>query len=310
MNLPVNLEAIVVTYNSALHIRACLLSLQQAGVRTVVVDNGSQDETLAVVAEEFPQVRLIQAGENLGYGRALNVGVAETTSPFILAANADTSFPSGSLEKLVQFLAENPRVGVAGPQQVFPDGKWQRSYGEVPGLKESVTSLIGLASLKNAIHRGLWRYLPSQPKRVSYVDGAVMMVRRTAFEKIGGFDEDFPYYTEDADLCFRIRKAGWQVVSLPNVCVTHVRGGSSIKVEGYSEKFLRAFIDGQLRFVRKHYSGWRARACLWIGSLNTKKMSLIYRLLQLFTPAPYARHAAAMANVFERESRLWAELTN
>lgn len=304
-----NSTAVIVTYNSAAHIRPCLHSLQLNTGRTVVVDNGSQDSTLEIIKTEFRDVKLIEAGENLGYGAALNLGIREASSPFVLGANADTVFRAGSLEQMAEFLAENPRVAIVGPQQVFPDGSWQRSYGDVPGLKEAVKSLTGLASLKNAVHRRLWRYLPNRPKQVSYVDGAVMMLRQAAFDEIGGFDEDFHYYAEDADLCFRFRNAGWQVVTLPKVHVTHLRGGSSIKVEGFSERFLRAFIDGQLRFVRKHYSGWRAGLCLKIGALNTKKMSLIYRLLEFFTPVPYARHAAAMAITFKREARLWAEFS-
>src|SRR5256885_6863911 len=123
-------EAVVVTYQSAKYVRSCLNSLHNAA-GIVVIDNGSRDGSCEIIANEFPKVRLISAGANLGYGKALNLGISKTSSPIVFAANADTIFPEGSLETLARFLREQPRVGVVGPQQLFPNGSWQRSYGDV-----------------------------------------------------------------------------------------------------------------------------------------------------------------------------------
>lgn len=301
-------EAVVVTYNSSAHIRPCLASLQKNDASIVVVDNGSRDATPTIVAHEFPDVRLISAVENLGYGKALNRGIAETNAPFVLAANADTTFPEGSLQSLAQFMQEHSRVGVVGPQQIFPDGSWQRSYGDVQGIAEIFKSLIGLTSLNQVFHRLSWPAMRfHSPKDVGYVDGAVMMIRRTAFDQIEGFDEQFPYYGEDADFCLRLRKARWQVVSLPGVRVMHVRGGSSTKVDGYSERLLRVQAAAYCRLVGKHdpdHLRLYRRVCM----LHAKQMLLIYRVLRSVSTASYRAHASSRALVFKRWVRVWREL--
>lgn len=301
-------EAAIVTYNSAAHIRPCLASLQRNDASVVVVDNCSQDETPTIVSHEFPDVRLISATENMGYGKALNRGMAETNAPFVLAANADTTFPEGSLRALAKFMQEHPQVGVAGPQQVFPDGSWQRSCGEAQGVGEAFQSLIGITSLGQIVHRRFWRYGATHSERqVGYVDGAVMMIRRQAFDAVGGFDENFPFYCEDTDLCVRMRKARWQVVNLTRVRVTHIRGGSSTKIDGYSEELLRLLATANCHLVGKHDPDhlWLYRR---ICMLHAKKMLLIYRVLRSVSTASYRAQASSRALVFERWVRVWREL--
>lgn len=300
------LEAVVVTYNSADHVRPCLSSLERSGAAIVVVDNGSRDETLSIIRSEFPQVQLILASENPGYGTALNLGIARTNAPFVLAANPDTVFPEGELHALTQFLAEHSRVGVVGPQQVFPDGSWQRSYGDVPGIYDSAKTLMGLTSLWQWVQRLRWRYMPTRlAKEVGYVDGAVMMIRRAAFDQISGFDENFHYYCEDADLCVRLRAMGWGVVTVPSVSVVHLRGGCSTRVEGYSDKILRAQIAAKCQLVTKHNRSWHFRLLRWLCLLEAWKILLIYRLLKVLTPRSYSRRAATMELVYRREAQLW-----
>jgi GT2 family glycosyltransferase len=301
------ISAVVVTHNNAAHIRPSLSSLQKGTTDVIVIDNGSRDDTRSIVAHEFPRVRVIASDGNLGYGRALNRGIAETHGPYILAANADTFFPDGSLQELGRFMVEHPQVGVAGPQQVFPDGSWQRSYGDVQGIAEIFKSITGLPSLVQIVRRALWpRKLGHSVRRVGYVDGAVMLIRRVAFDQVGKFDEAFPYYCEDADFCLRVRKADWQVVNVPWVHVMHVRGGSSTKVEGYSEKLLRVQAAAYCRLVEKHdprHLWLYRRMC----TLHAKKMVMIYKILQTFSTASYAAHASARALLFERWARIWNE---
>jgi N-acetylglucosaminyl-diphospho-decaprenol L-rhamnosyltransferase len=300
---------VVVTYNSAGHIRPCLASLRQAGVHVIAVDNGSCDETLRVIAEEFPEVELVSAGENLGYGMALNLGIAKTSSEVVLAANADTVFPEGSLQALARFLQDHARIGVIGPQQLFPDGSWQRSYGDVPSVYEALKAVIGLTSLSNTARR-CWRRprLVRSARRVGYVDGAVMMIRRAAFDEIGGFDEAFPYYGEDADFCLRLKRAGWGVASLPHVEVTHIRGGSSTKVEGYSDKLLRSQAIASCQLVRKHHSDSQVWLYRQLSILHARKTLLIYGLLRILRPVAYSERAATKALAFKRWERILIEL--
>lgn len=301
-------EAVVVSYNSADHIRACLMSLLRVGAHVIVVDNGSSDDTLGVISAEFPGVLLIRASENLGYGKALNLGIAKTDSLAVLAANADTVFPESSLETLARFLEQHPGVGVVGAQEVFPDGSWQRSWGDIPSIWEATKSLLGIVSLSHATRRLLMHgAAASKARHVGYVDGAVMMIRREAFEEIGGFDEQFGYYCEDADLCLRLRMAGWDVMALPSITVVHVRGGSSTRIEGYSDRFLQSLARAKCQLLRKHGRGWHVWLYRQICALHALKMMLIYRLLQAIRPASCGQQASTMALTFEREAHIWTE---
>jgi N-acetylglucosaminyl-diphospho-decaprenol L-rhamnosyltransferase len=302
-------ETVVVTYNSVGHIRPCLRSLQPACTGIVVVDNGSSDNTQSVVQEEFPAVRLIPAGRNLGYGKALNLGIAQTRSSFVVAANADTIFPESSLQLLARFLASHSTVGVVGPQELFPDGSWQRSYGDVPGVCEGAKTLIGLTSVIHVAERMAWRCLPSRgAKPVGYVDGAVMMIRRAAFDAIGGFDDEFRFYCEDADFCLRLRQGGWGVANVPAARVFHTRGGSSTKVEGLSYSLLRTLAIAEGQLIRKHCPAWHLTLYCKLCILHARKMSLLYRLLGMFSSDAHARRADAMMSAFERWARVWKEL--
>lgn len=304
-------EAVVVTYNSAGDIRPCLSSLQNACSRVVVIDNASRDDTVNIVNQEFPKVEIIPAERNLGYGEALNLGIARTASPFVVAANADTIFPAGSLQALERFLKAHPKVGVLGSQELFPDGSWQRSYGAIPGLYEAAQTLLGVTSLIYLADRISWRYLsPRGAKRVGYVDGAVMMIRRAAFDAIGGFDHKFHFYCEDADFCLRLAHAGWEVVSMPSVSVIHARGGSSTKAEGYSDRLLRSLASAQRQLIKKHNPGWHLPLHRQLCILHARKMSLIYRLLRVLRLAPYEPRASMPALAFERWGHIWAELSD
>lgn len=296
-------QAVVVTYNSAAHIRPCLTSLLQAGVRVVVIDNNSYDETVPIIEKEFPETTVVCAGRNLGYGAALNLGIAKTKSKFVLAANADTMFPAGALQTLAEFLRVHPRTGVAGPQLIFADGRWQRSYGDVPGIYEGAKMLSGCASLTRTAERLAWRFLrPHRPKPAGYVDGAVMMIRREAFDQIGGFDEDLHFYCEDADLCVNMREAGWQVIHVPTAVVFHTRGGSSTKVQGFSDALLNSLVKAECQFIRKHHPDRHVRVyrqlCIW----HARKMQLMYRVVGLFRPG----RALEMSSAFERWAGIWA----
>jgi GT2 family glycosyltransferase len=179
----------------------------------------------------------------------------------------------------------------------------------VQGLWEVAKALFGVTSLANIASRKLGLHLRSGPaKRVGYVDGAVMMFRREAFDEIGGFDSEFRFYCEDADLCLRLRRTAWDVVTVPSVQVTHVRGGSSTKVEGYSEKLLQAQAKAYCQLIRKHHSEAYLSLYRRLCILHARKMLLIYRCLKTFSPAANVTRASAMALAFERWTRIWTEL--
>jgi N-acetylglucosaminyl-diphospho-decaprenol L-rhamnosyltransferase len=299
------IEVIVVTRNSAHHIGACVDSIRQERALPVIVDNASSDDTLEIVRKRCPEAMIIASSENLGYGKALNTGLIETTGNFVILSNPDVVFRDGAVAQMANYLEENPRVGVACPQQVFPDGSWQRSYGELPGLWSGIKDATGITSLKNRARRYLWsRKLDRKPKTVPYVDGAVLAVRRRAFQDVDGFDEDFFFYAEEADLCARLKRAGWGVMFLPKVTVMHIRGADSAKKD-CSDRFVRLQVAGQYLLASKHLPAWKIKVYASLQVAHFERLRLTYRLLSRIKGSN--RTHADKIRMFEDYSRLWKE---
>ncbi|MGA9565863.1 MAG: glycosyltransferase family 2 protein [Candidatus Korobacteraceae bacterium] len=246
-------EVIVVSFNSAQDIRACVSSIISSGGVPVVVDNGSTDETLQILADDFPQVRVLRNRRN-SYSCAANIGLANTAGDVVILSNADVIYPPNSISRLCTYVNSHGRIGVLGPQQVFPDGSWQRSWGMVPGIMEALCEFFCITTLYNATRRGLWPVrVNRRTLNVGYVDGAVMTIRRRAFDSIRGFDERFPFSSEDTDFCLRARRAGWQVVALPTFDVVHRRGGSS-RCQGWSaDRHAAVLLEGTRIFLDKYH---------------------------------------------------------
>ncbi|MFZ1133847.1 MAG: glycosyltransferase family 2 protein [Candidatus Korobacteraceae bacterium] len=251
MSLPINV--VVVTYNSAADIVPCLRSIGQNGAVPVVVDNGSTDDTLALVRRECPSCVIVSSPAN-GYARAINLGAQRCSGDFMAFSNADVVFPPGSLLALTRFVERNPSVGVAGPQQVFPDGAWQRSWGVTPGIPEALLELFGITTIWGELRRALWpRRLNRAPRDVGYLDGAVLVVSRSAFDAVSGFDDSFEFYAEESDFCMRVRHAGWRIVAVPRVTIVHHRGGSSTQSTMSAERHVELLVRANRKLILKHY---------------------------------------------------------
>jgi GT2 family glycosyltransferase len=218
-----------------------------------IVDNASTDNSPAIIREKFPEIQIIENTENRGYAGAVNDGMRATKAPFAIISNADVEFFNNSIELLKKVLKNNPRIGAAGPQQVFPDGKWQRSYGVLPGLGEAARDILMITYLNNLFKRLSFKKGKKKGfKKVQYLDGAVIAVSRDAFKTVGGFDEDFFFYSEESDFCLRLKKNGFRVVHVPEALVLHHRGGSSTKSE-VSERFYTLLVESKMKLMRKHF---------------------------------------------------------
>jgi N-acetylglucosaminyl-diphospho-decaprenol L-rhamnosyltransferase len=239
--------AVVVTYDALPWIEQCLDSL--AGVETVVVDNGSRDETVAFVRERYPDVRVIES-ENRGLGAGWNVGIAETESRWVLLLNADAWLSEGSLARLAEFADSRPRAAVVGPRLLNPDGTLQRSVRGVPTLWRLATEYFFLRKIAprsavfNAFYAGGFDH--DSVRDVEVVMGACMLVRREAIVEVGPCDEDYFLFSEETDWCHRFREAGWEVVFFPGAECTHVRGAA------HGGRLYRENLRGHLLFLTKH----------------------------------------------------------
>lgn len=275
------LEVVVVTHNSARHIGPCVESICAANARPIIVDNGSTDDTLAIVELKSAGIALIiPTGENLGYGRAMNIGFKQTTGEFVILSNPDVVFLDGSIGYMVEFLKSNPRVGILGVQEVFSNGTWQRSYGDLPGIWPGIKDAVGITTLHNQMRRASWPWkIDRRPKEVGYPDGAVLAIRREAFVEVNGFDEDFYFYSDESDLSARIQKAGWRTMFSPETRVMHIRGADSAKTQA-SEQYLQFLVGSQHLLVSKHLPAWKVRPYARLQALHYRRLSLMYRLLQ------------------------------
>ena len=219
------IRAVVVTYNSGGHLPGFLDSVDHASVDPVVVtvvDNGSDDGGPQQAAER-PGVSVTVNHANLGYGGAANVGAREGIEPWILVANPDIVLTPGCLDALLATADRWPRAGVLGPVIHTPDGMLYPSSRQIPSIGRGIG---------HALFGWIW---PGNPWTAAYrrergrpvegptgwVSGSCLLVRREAFEQVGGFDEGYFMYFEDLDLCERIGKAGWQVLYAPDAVVVH-----------------------------------------------------------------------------------------
>jgi GT2 family glycosyltransferase len=277
------IRVVVVTFNSARDIYSCITSVLLNCANPLVVDSGSTDETLDLLAREFPQIQVL-LNPNNGYARAANIGVASTSGEHVILSNADVVYPPGSISRLVEYMDSHPQIGVLGPQQVFPDGSWQRSWGRVSGAREALFELWGITTAASAMRRSFWPYrLNSRALSVGYVDGAVMAIRRSAYDSVAGFDERFGFSAEDTDFCVRLRRAGWQVVALPTVDVVHRRGGSSRRLDWSTERYTAVLLQGTRTFLQKHRGPRFTRLYFGIKRISSWSLMVLCELSSRIT---------------------------
>ncbi|NJK80197.1 MAG: glycosyltransferase family 2 protein [Chloroflexaceae bacterium] len=254
------LSIVIVNWNTADLLRDCLRSLAAstvaAGTEIIVVDNGSADDSAAMVHREFPTVRLIANRDNVGYTRANNQGLAASEGRYVLLLNSDTLVPPYTLAALLAFMERFPQVGACSPQLLRPDGLPQAfAFGSDPTppylLRRGLARLI--------VRRPLHNWDVRHPLRVDWVSGACLLLRRAALVQSGPLDEAIFMYFEDNDLCRRLRQCGWQVVYYPRVAITHIGGQSLAK----NPRARRAYRESLRHFYRKHYG---PLAQCWLAS--------------------------------------------
>jgi N-acetylglucosaminyl-diphospho-decaprenol L-rhamnosyltransferase len=250
---------VVVNYDSGDHLRTCMSYLPAAvsplRAEFVVVDNASKDGSIDGIEDLAPGMRVIRNAENRGYGRACNQGFRATSAPYVCLLNPDVIAEAGSISALVAGLAARPQAGVLGPRLMNPDGTYYPSCRVVPNLRVALGhAVFGLVSDNNRYSRAykLLDFDHLEEREVDWVSGAAMLVRRHAFEEVGGFDEGFFMYVEDVDLCSRMNDAGWRAVYYPFAEMIHHVAGSSRRAP---YKMIRHHHMSHMRFAVKRADG-------------------------------------------------------
>jgi GT2 family glycosyltransferase len=288
--------AVVISWNTRDLLAECLTSIATTSdgidVETVVVDNGSSDGSADMVRTKFPTVRLIAHSDNRGFARANNEAIAATDAPYILMLNSDATLEPGTLRRLLDRVESAPRAGLVGAQLRDPGGAFQFSHARFPSLGSEALVLSGLG---RALY-GPW-YPSSGPDAdpsagvVDWVGGACMFARRTAFASVGGFDEGYFLYGEEMDLCYVLRRAGWQVWYEPGAIVLHHGMASSRRMHvPYEDRLYR----GRMRFFRKHHGVGAARGLAAELYLFTSAKILVHGALRALSGGRVGREVISL----------------
>jgi len=290
---------IIPTWNTRELLAACLESLEGSTsglcVETIVVDNGSTDGTAHLLRSHFPSVRVASNTENLGFGRAANQGAALSTGSYLLFLNTDAELMPDAVYTLVRFVEAQPRAGIVGTQLRNADGTFQGSYAPFPTLSREFLILSGLGRL-------LWgAQYPSRgpedeqgPQEVDWVGGACLLARKIAFDAVGGFDDSFFMYGEEVDLCYRMRRAGWQVWYQPAARVIHFGGSSSA---GQPTEREAQLYRGRVQFFRRHHGPASAALLASMIIACTAIKQLVHGVLRAGSRGRYGRSVVSVTRL-------------
>ncbi len=256
-------SVLIVNWNTCGHLSRCLYSLTHYTLRIkpeiIVVDNASADGSAETVGREFPQVRLIANERNLGYAAANNQAAAVAKGRYLLLLNPDTEVTEDAIAKLVAFAEAHPEAGAVAPKLVYPDGRLQPSVRSFPTPTALLFAALSLDKPFVIRHPspftllGRYRMAWFSYDRVAEVDqpmASAILVRREAWEQIGGMDETMPIFFNDVDLCWRLKKSGWRIYFLPDAVVVHHHGAST-RLLGVGKVWFSH--QGLLRFYDKHF---------------------------------------------------------
>lgn len=288
----VDLSIVIVNYNSAGYTAHCLDSLRQARpalpYEVILVDNASGDGGADELERSYPEVQFIRSQVNRGVTGGNNMGIRAAHGRHILLLNNDTLVLPGTLEQAVSYLDQHPEVGGVGGNLLNADGSFQASYADFPSLWSEFLGATGL-------HRLVWPYYPSHPpgqtcRTVDWMGTAFMSFRRSALEAVGPVDEAFFMYSDETDLQYRLRAAGWAIVYLPDIATIHYGGKSS---SPWNRRHL--IYRGKLLFFQKHYGFPR---------------TLLLRLLFAVTALAKAAFWASLGRLFIRGDRARQEASS
>ena len=244
------ISIVIVSYNVRRYLAQCLDSLQKAleGIEAevFVVDNNSQDDTMAVLPPEYPWVRFIANDDNVGFSCANNQAIRQATGQYVLLLNPDTTVAEHTLREALCFMDEHPKAGGVGVMMHNEDGTLApESRRAIPTPWVSALKMLGFTK------RYYMSHLPwDVPCQIEVISGAFCLLRHEALNQIGLLDESFFMYGEDIDLSYRLLKGGWENWYLP-LPIVHFKGKSTRKSD---YRYVHVFYQAMLIFFRKHYS--------------------------------------------------------
>ena len=259
------LTVIIVNYNVKHYLYQCLDSLYRAvkdlEAEVYVVDNHSRDGSINYVSKRFHDVNYVESNHNLGFARANNLAIRQSSGEYVLLLNPDTVVGENTIRRVLDFMDQHPEAGGAGVRMLKADGsKAMESRRGLPTPMTSLYKMTGLCKKRpqsKTFGHYYMSYLPwDEAAKIEVISGAFCMLRRSALEKVGLLDEDFFMYGEDIDLSCRLLKGGFENWYLPE-SILHYKGESTQKS---SFRYVHVFYEAMLIFFRKHYGS----SSLWL----------------------------------------------
>ena len=293
-----DVSVVIVTWNSAGCIASCLESIQRHSsgevLEIIVADNGSSDETRSLITDQYPEVRLLPMGANLGFPKANNLATAQATGQYIFFLNPDARLENNAIDILRARLTRDEHLGMVGPSICDEDGKSvvvdARSF---PSLRNTFFRYLGLRTLFPGHPLFGAAYLhPSKrvtSQEVECLSGAAMFMEAALFHELGGFDDELPMYFEDMDLCGKVNATGRRCGYEPAARVTHL-GGESAALSPIA-RFLLALEDGQApwMYFRRYRSLRIAQAFTLVLALGSLFRIALYLLALPLAVIPHVR---------------------
>ena len=259
--LIMDVSIIIISWNTKELLRECLKSIfehvGEVDYEVIVVDNASTDGSPEMVKDDFPQITLIENSRNSGYAAACNQGIKATKSKYVLLLNSDILICDTAIEKVVRYADKHPQVGVIGCQVWESKDEIMMTCFRFPSVANLFLSASGLSRLfkhNRILGREQMRWWDRKSERqVDVVPGVFMLVRREAIDQVGFLDEEFFFYSEEVDWCYRFSKVGWTTMFWPDAKIIHIGGGGQSSRKTPVKAYVN-LVKGKLRYFKKHHS--------------------------------------------------------
>jgi GT2 family glycosyltransferase len=283
------LSIVIINWNDKEVLRGCLQSIfketREIEFEVIISDNGSKDDTLDFVRQNYPQAVIVENKANLGFARGNNSGIAVAKGEYILILNPDTIILDRAFDKWIPWADRHPEAGVFGCMVLNPDRTLQESARPFPSIKRywiAALYLRSLAFLSPIFYSDTYTGWKGMSEReIDWQSGCCILFRASALREVHGFDARFFYHYEEVDLCFRIYKAGYKILYTPDVWIIHL-GGQSVKRQPL--RFLLETYRSRYKYFHKHYGLAGAKRCktvtctdLWIRRLGYGVLSAVSR---------------------------------
>ena len=303
------LSIVIICWNDWKVIENCISSIIKGTHRTnyeiIVSDNGSTDGSLERVRAQFPKVRIVENGANLGFAKGNNAGIKASKGEYILILNPDTIIHEAALDEWIEFADQHKESGAFGCRVLNPDGSYQESARPFPTVRRSLVTALGLRLIGHLGRAFLsdryegWK--GDTEREIDWQSGCCVMFRGALLKSRGGFDERFFYHFEEVDLCHSVWDAGYRIRFTPKVTITHLGGQS---VGRFPVRFALERSRNRYRYFYKHFGTSGVLKCRHVSIVHLRVRQICYGLCCFLRPSDKLKNRLKMYKVDLRWNQL------